>query len=98
MPEEKARYGIVVHPQVLHELSDPKRYPAKVQLQILKKILALSFDPRPGDSKKLEGSIYRVTVGEYRIVYEIDDEALRVTVFLVAKRGDEEVYRRLARL
>lgn len=98
MPQEKARYGIVVHPQVLYELSDPKRYPAKVQLQILKKILALSLDPRPSDSKKLEGSVYRVTVGEYRIVYEIDDEASRVTVFLVAKRGDDEVYRRLTRL
>ncbi|MCS7241002.1 MAG: type II toxin-antitoxin system RelE/ParE family toxin [Candidatus Bipolaricaulota bacterium] len=89
---------MVVHPEVLRELSDPQRYPAKVQLQILKKILALSLDPRPGDSKRLAGSVYRVTAGEYRIVYEIDEEASRVTVFLVAKRGDDEVYRRLARL
>jgi len=87
-----------VAPSVLKELEDPKRYPAKVQLQLLKRILALPFNPRPQDSKKLDEGIYRVTAGEYRIVYEIDDRAKRVTVFLVAKRGDDEVYRRLAQL
>ncbi|WP_342832985.1 hypothetical protein [Candidatus Hadarchaeum sp.] len=45
MPQEQARYGVVVHSQVLHEPSDPQRYPAKVQLQILKKILALFLNP-----------------------------------------------------
>lgn len=90
-------YAVVVDPSVLKELEDPKRYPAKVQLQLLKKILALPFNPRPQDSKKLEEAIYRVTVGEYRIVYEIDDQAKQVTVFLIAKRGDDEVYRRVTR-
>ena len=93
-----ARYGVVVDPAVLRELSDPKRYPAKVQLQLLRKILALSVNPRPQDAKKLEGPIYRVTSGEYRIVYQVDDGARRVTVFLVGKRGDDQVYRRFARL
>ncbi|MEM3485036.1 MAG: hypothetical protein QXI12_05395, partial [Candidatus Methanomethyliaceae archaeon] len=45
MPHEQARYGVVVHSQVLHEPSGPQRYPAKVQLQILKKILALFLNP-----------------------------------------------------
>ena len=98
MPRAGARYGVVVDPSVLRELSDPKRYPAKVQLQLLRKILSLSVDSRPQDSKKLEGPIYRVTSGEYRIIYEVDDAAQRVRVFLVGKRGDDEIYRRFARL
>ncbi|MEN3009636.1 MAG: type II toxin-antitoxin system RelE/ParE family toxin [Candidatus Bipolaricaulaceae bacterium] len=98
MPPKERRYRIVVHPEVLREHRDPQRYPARVQLQILRKILALFLDPRPGDSKRLAGSVYRVTAGEYRVAYEIDEEASRVTVFLVAKRGDDEVHRQLARL
>jgi mRNA interferase RelE/StbE len=93
----RGRYGVVVDPAVIQELSDPKRYPAKVQLQLLRRILSLSVDPRPQDSKKLEHSIYRVTSGEYRVVYEVDDAARRITIFLVGKRGDDEIYRRFAR-
>ena len=52
-------YGVVVHPAVLRELSDKKRYPAKVQLQLLRKILALSLNPRPQDSQKLDDDVYR---------------------------------------
>ena len=63
MARSEERYGVVVDPTVLRELSDPKRYPAKVQLQLLRKILSLSLEPRPQDSKKLEGPIYRVTSG-----------------------------------
>ena len=98
MAGTEERYGVVVDPAVLRELSDPKRYPAKVQLQLLRKILSLSLEPRPQDSRKLGGSVYRVTSGEYRIVYEVDDGARRVTIFLVGKRGDDEVYRRFARI
>lgn len=90
-------YGIIAEKPVLEELDDPKRYPAKVQLQILKKILTLSSDPRPEDCKQLEKDIYRVTSGEYRIVYTVNDRAKLVTIFLVGKRGDDEVYRRLER-
>ena len=56
-------YGVVVHPAVLKELSDKKRYPAKVQLQLLRKILELSLNPRPSDSRRLEPDIYRATIG-----------------------------------
>jgi len=56
------------------------------------------LNSRPPDSRKLEPDIYRVTAGEHRIVYEVDDAKRRLTVFLVAKRGDDEVYRRYARL
>jgi mRNA-degrading endonuclease RelE of RelBE toxin-antitoxin system len=88
-------YGIITDKSVLEELDDPKRYPAKVQLQILKKVLTLSSNPRPADCKQLDKDIYRVT--SYRIIYTIDDLAKFITVFLIDKRGDDEVYRRLER-
>ena len=50
---------MVVDPAVLQELSDPKRYPVKVQLQLLRKIPLLSVEPRPQDRKRLEDSIYQ---------------------------------------
>ncbi|MBC8449451.1 MAG: type II toxin-antitoxin system RelE/ParE family toxin [Chloroflexi bacterium] len=72
-------------------------YPLKVHKQIVNRILALQFDPRPHDSKKIANGL-RVDSGEYRIYYEILEDENLVSVELVGKRGDDEVYRRLARL
>ena len=59
-----------------------------------RKIQALSNDPRPHGSKKLEGSAntYRVRVGDYRILYEIEDTAILVLVVRVGHR--REAYER----
>jgi mRNA interferase RelE/StbE len=53
----------------------------------------LSDAPRRHGSKKLVGAdrTYRIRVGDYRIVYEIDDDVLVVLVIRVAHR--REVYR-----
>ncbi|MFN4218902.1 MAG: type II toxin-antitoxin system RelE family toxin [Candidatus Bipolaricaulia bacterium] len=77
------------------ELSDPKRYPAKVCRQLLLKALRLGEEPRPGDSQKLGENIYRVTIGEYRIIYEVDDVHRRVDIYVIDKR--DIVYRRWKR-
>ncbi len=89
-------YKLLVDIRVQKALGDPKRYPAKVSRQILLKILSLSLNPRPPDSKKI-GEGYRVDSGEHRIYYEVDDEAQTVTVWLVGKRGDDQIYRELKR-
>ncbi len=89
-------YSIIVVREVLKQLADTQRYPAKVSRQLLLKIFDLSAAPRPPDSKKIDPG-YRVDSGEYRIYYEIDDAAQRITVLLVGKRGDDEIYRRLKR-
>lgn len=49
----------------------------------------LATDPRPHGCKMLAvaGGAYRIRVGQWRVVYEIDDAAERVTVQVVAKRG-----------
>jgi mRNA interferase RelE/StbE len=87
-------YNLVVAPAVLKELEDVKRYPAKVFRQLALRIFALSLNAQPQDSKKI-GEGYRVDSGEYRIYYEIDESKKRVTVLLVGKRGDDEIYRKL---
>ena len=69
--------------------------PAAVAERVLKKIEALSNNPRPGGSIKLHGSrnLWRVRVRDYRIVYSIDDSAKMVDVSVIRHRRD--VYRNL---
>jgi len=52
----------------------------------------LAREPRPPSSRKLSGrDAYRVRVGDYRIIYTIDDSRLIVVVVLVGHRSS--VYR-----
>ena len=69
------------------------KLPADVLKRIDAKILSLADNPRPQGVEKLTSTekIYRVRVGDYRIVYYIDDGVLVVTVVKVAHR--REVYR-----
>jgi mRNA interferase RelE/StbE len=70
--------------------------PAKQFRQVVGTILGLLKNPALHDSIQLSGSPYRrVDIGEYRVVYDYSDEALRILV--VGKRNDDEVYRALKR-
>lgn len=53
----------------------------------------LSENPRPDGGKKLKGAVnrYRIRVGDWRVVYSIEDRKLVVLVLRVADRKD--VYR-----
>lgn len=60
--------------------------------KIKEAILALSDDPRPRHAAKLMSrSGWRMRVGDFRVIYEIDDPANTVTVMHVGHRRD--VYR-----
>ena len=68
--------------------------PAAVQKRLKPKIDALARNLRPRGVKKLEGEedLYRIPVGDYRIIYQVQDKAL---VVLVVKLGDrKEIYKR----
>ena len=68
--------------------------PPKQFRQIVKKVFALLEDPTPHDSERLRGYPFlRNDVGEYRIIYDVQGDTLRLIV--VGKRNDEEVYRQL---
>jgi mRNA interferase RelE/StbE len=76
-----------------------QRLPPKHRKQVARKIYGLRENPAPQDSKKLKGtsSAYRrADIGEYRIIYRVDDDTLRV--FLVGKRNDMSVYRQFTRM
>lgn len=62
--------------------------------RIDRKILALADNPRPAGCKKLKGykDQWRIRIGDYRVVYVIDNTAKIVTVTHVAHR--REVYER----
>jgi len=66
---------------------------ADARQRIAVSIRALADNPRPFGCVKLEGKEtgYRIRVGDDRVVYHIDDSALRVTVVKIAHR--REVYR-----
>jgi len=60
--------------------------------RIDRKILALADDPRPAGCKKLKGykDQWRVRVGDWRVVYIIDDAVKLVSITRIAHR--REVY------
>lgn len=79
-------YSVRIQRAALKELrSLPKEEAAAVG----RRIDDLATDPRPRDIKKLRGDLgYRVRVGSYRILYQIDDSAQTVTVYRIRHRRD----------
>ena len=73
---------------------DLDRLPGEVLERADPLILALADNPRPFGSEKLQGfeSLYRIRVGKYRIIYEIDKTTSIVTIARVEHR--KSVYRR----
>lgn len=67
----------------------------KVQRQITGKLRRLKDDPRPPEAKKIAGAenFYRLRSGVYRIVYQVFDDRVLVTVIRIGHRKD--VYKRL---
>ncbi|MCT7978149.1 type II toxin-antitoxin system RelE family toxin [Laspinema olomoucense] len=61
-----------------------------LQLRIGEAIDTLSFDPRPPGVVKLKGddNLYRIRIGDYRVVYVIDDQENVVRIVRVKHRRD----------
>ena len=84
-----ARYRLEIKRSAAKELT---QLPPKVRGRIITRIQALADEPRPVGAEKLSGQErYRVRQGDYRILYEIEDEILRIMVVRVGHRRD--VYR-----
>jgi mRNA interferase RelE/StbE len=67
---------------------DIKKLPQALQIRITQRLKELETHPRRG-ARKLQRfeNRYRVRVGDYRIIYEIHDNILRVVVVEVGHRG-----------
>jgi len=72
----------------LHKLT------SEIRVRLAAALSALSAEPRPPGVRKLSGeeSLYRIRVGDYRIIYQIREKELIVLVVKIGHRG--EVYRR----
>jgi len=69
-----------------------RKLPTSTRERINKAIAGLGEKPRPYGTRKLTtGEGYRIRVGNYRVLYKVDDEARMVIVYRVMSR--EDVYR-----
>ena len=67
--------------------------PVDIAERLLKKIESLAFNARPTGCKKIRGStsLWRLKVGNYRVVYKVDDHIRIIDVLIIRHRRD--VYR-----
>jgi mRNA interferase RelE/StbE len=74
-------------------VKDLRKLPKTIITRILASVDALASDPYPHGAIKLTGSdsSYRIRIGNYRIVYTIDENLLRIEIVRVRHR--REVYR-----
>ncbi|MDN5855181.1 MAG: type II toxin-antitoxin system RelE/ParE family toxin [Actinomycetia bacterium] len=86
------RYDVEWRPSARKEFD---RLDRPVRARILRKVEALADDPQPPGTIRLTGAddLWRIRVGDYRVVYTITNARLVVTVVRVAGRG--KVYRAL---
>lgn len=85
-----ASYKLLVTRSAAKEL---EAIPSKDRGRIITRIRGLADEPRPAGAEKLSGEDkYRIRQGDYRVLYEIEDRQLIVTVVRIGHR--REVYRR----
>ena len=71
-------------------LKQLRKLPKQAQQRIIDKITALGDDPRPASCRKLKARVnqWRIRVGDYRIIYTIEDE-----IVMIVRVGDRrDVY------
>ncbi len=81
------QYEIIVSKSAARELS---KLPKQINNRLIKTILTLSANPRPNGAQKLRGGTdnWRIRIGDYRVIYAIDDEIMVVDVRKVGNRKD----------
>ena len=82
-------YAVEIKPSARKEL---EALPNHLLSRVVRKIQTLSENPRPAGCKKLKGykDLWRIRVGDWRMVYIIDDAVRVVSVTRIAHR--REVY------
>ena len=85
-----AEYGVTFARSARREL---EALEGSYAARIFARIEALAVEPRPGGAKKLQGGqgLWRIRVGDYRVVYNIDDRQRAVDIVRIRHRRD--VYR-----
>jgi mRNA interferase RelE/StbE len=66
------------------------KLPKEIQERIAVKIDSLADDPYPADTKKLKNGDgrFRIRVGDYRIIYRLEDKQLVILIIKIGHRRD----------
>lgn len=67
-----------------------EKFPKKDKIAILEKIESLAITPRPEGVVKMKGgfdSYHRIRIGDYRVIYSIEDKKLLILIVKIAQRG-----------
>ena len=82
-----AEYSVVFARSARRELEQLEKGIAR---RILSRIEALGENPRPRGCVKLQGpdDFWRIRVGDYRVIYSVDDRERTVDVGAIRHRGD----------
>ena len=74
-----------------------RKLPSKLQRQVKEKVDALTKTPRPGikSFKRLSPPIsyrdwtahYRIRIGKYRVLYDVDERKKKIWILFLRKRG-----------
>ena len=88
------KYEICYKPSAEKDFDD---IPKAIAQRIVKKIRNLASNPFPSQVAQLSGEekLYRIRVGDYRIVYAVDSKAKLIFIHYIRHRS--VVYRRLSR-
>ena len=80
------KYSIRLSQTVIKKL---QKLPFQIEEKLIDAIQLLELNPRPVGCKKLKGRDgYRIRVGDYRIIYKIEDHILVVLVIDLGHRKD----------
>lgn len=81
-----AEYQIVFRPQAIRQLA---KIAEPYRTKLATAIRDLKYGPRPVGSKKLAGGrLYRIRISDYRVLYEVADKIITITVTKIAHRKD----------
>jgi mRNA interferase RelE/StbE len=81
------KYDVQIAPAAERQL---RKLPPQAQVKVFKVLETLANNPRPSGIEKLcaEPRLWRVRVGDYRVVYFIDDGARLIIVLVARHRKD----------
>jgi mRNA interferase RelE/StbE len=80
-------YQVTLAPSAVQKITE---LDSEVQQRLAQKLEELALNPRSEDAYPLKETerLYKVLLGEYRIIYQIEEQSLLVTVIKIAHLKD----------
>lgn len=92
-PHKPTRYNLLILPSARRQLRQFQNAHHRNSADIVDEITSLADNPRPPNARKLVNrDEWRLRVGDYRILFSIDDRQRTITIKAIAHR--REIYRR----